>query len=125
MSSSEFPRHSMPRRQFIQLSALPAGGVLAGGFTLTAPAAATGDESKMTKNKPSQTPRFAYVGSRTRQGRKPRFMNLTPDGTRLFVANEESDTIVSFDVDQVSGALGANGQVIKTGSPVCMIFKTI
>jgi 6-phosphogluconolactonase (cycloisomerase 2 family) len=52
-------------------------------------------------------------------------MNLTPDGTRLFVANEESDTVVSFDVDQVSGALAANGQVITTGSPVCMIFKSI
>jgi 6-phosphogluconolactonase (cycloisomerase 2 family) len=59
------------------------------------------------------------------QGRKPRFMNLTPDGSRLFVANEESDTIVSFDVDQNSGALTLNGQVIKTGSPVCMIFKTV
>lgn len=59
------------------------------------------------------------------QGRKPRFMSLTPDGTRLFVANEETDTIVSFDVDQTSGALTANGQFIKTGSPVCMIFKTV
>ena len=42
-------------------------------------------------------------------------MNLTPDGKRLFVANEETDTIVGFDVDQASGALAANGQVIKTG----------
>jgi 6-phosphogluconolactonase (cycloisomerase 2 family) len=32
---------------------------------------------------------------------------------------------VSFDVDQNSGALTSNGQVIKTGSPVCMIFKTV
>jgi 6-phosphogluconolactonase (cycloisomerase 2 family) len=52
-------------------------------------------------------------------------MNLTPDGTRLFVANEETDTIVGFDVDQASGVLTSNGQVIKTGSPVCMIFKTV
>lgn len=45
--------------------------------------------------------------------------------TKSFALNQsESDTIVSFDVDQVSGALAANGQVIKTGSPVCMIFKT-
>ncbi|NWC94396.1 lactonase family protein [Pseudomonas sp. IPO3778] len=58
------------------------------------------------------------------QGRKPRFMNLTPDGSRLYVANEETDTIVAFDVDQNTGALTANGQMIKTGSPVCMIFKT-
>ena len=58
------------------------------------------------------------------QGRKPRFMNLTPDGVRLYVANEETDTIVAFDVDKDTGRLTANGQVIKTGSPVCMIFKT-
>jgi 6-phosphogluconolactonase (cycloisomerase 2 family) len=45
--------------------------------------------------------------------------------TKSFALNQsESDTIVSFDVDQVSRALAANGQVIKTGSPVCMIFKT-
>lgn len=64
-------------------------------------------------------------GHTSSQGRKPRFMNLTPDGARLFVANEESDTIVSFDVEQNSGALTSSGQVIKTGSPVCMIFKTV
>ncbi|MEA1028050.1 lactonase family protein [Pseudomonas sp. N-137] len=58
------------------------------------------------------------------QGRKPRFMNLTPDGSRLFVANEETDNIVTFDVDRNSGGLTENGHVIKTGSPVCMIFKT-
>ncbi|WP_297844043.1 lactonase family protein [Pseudomonas sp.] len=59
------------------------------------------------------------------QGRKPRFMNMTPDGQRLFVANEETDTIVAFDVDPHSGGLTASGQSIKTGSPVCMIFKTV
>jgi len=68
---------------------------------------------------------FAAKAHTPSQGRKPRFMNLTPDGKRLFVANEETDTIVGFDVDQASGALAVNGQVIKTGSPVCMIFKTI
>lgn len=57
-------------------------------------------------------------------GRKPRFMNVTPDGKRLYVANEESDTLVAFDIDPASGGLNANGQVIETGSPVCMIFKT-
>jgi 6-phosphogluconolactonase (cycloisomerase 2 family) len=68
---------------------------------------------------------FAAKAHTSSQGRKPRFMNLTPDGTRLFVANEETDTIVGFDVDQASGVLTSNGQVIKTGSPVCMIFKTV
>ncbi|MGJ7515188.1 lactonase family protein [Pseudomonas baetica] len=67
---------------------------------------------------------FVALGHTPSQGRKPRFMNLTPDGNRLFVANEETDNIVAFDVDRNTGGLRANGQVIKTGSPVCMIFKT-
>ncbi|WP_248746188.1 lactonase family protein [Pseudomonas sp. MWU12-2037] len=67
---------------------------------------------------------FSAKGHIPSQGSKPRFMNLTPDGARLFVANEESDNIIAFDVDRHSGGLTANGQVIKTGSPVCMIFKT-
>ncbi|MGF6282825.1 lactonase family protein [Pseudomonas silensiensis] len=72
-----------------------------------------------------QSGAFTAKGHTPSQGRKPRFMNLTPDGSRLFVANEETDTIVAFDVDQSSGSLSPNGQVIKTGSPVCMIFKTV
>ncbi|WP_256352140.1 lactonase family protein [Pseudomonas yamanorum] len=67
---------------------------------------------------------FVAKGHIPSQGRKPRFMNLTPDGARLFVANEETDDIVAFDVDANSGGLAASGQTIKTGSPVCMIFKT-
>lgn len=67
---------------------------------------------------------FVAKGHTPSQGRKPRFMNCTPDGLRLFVANEETDNIVAFDVDKSSGALIATGQAIKTGSPVCMIFKT-
>ncbi|WP_397453252.1 lactonase family protein [Pseudomonas sp. NA-150] len=67
---------------------------------------------------------FSIKGHTPSLGRKPRFMNLTPDGSRLLVANEESDNIISFDVDRATGGLTANGQSIKTGSPVCMIFKT-
>ena len=77
MSSSEFTRYSMHRRQFIQLSALAAGGVLAGGLILPAHAASTSDESKMTNKKPSQTPRFAYVGSRTTKERNARGVGIT------------------------------------------------
>jgi len=71
-----------------------------------------------------QSGEFTFKGYISSRGRKPRFMNLTPDGSRLFVANEETDNIVGFDVDQHSGGLTSNGQSIKTGSPVCMIFKT-
>jgi len=55
-------------------------------------------------------------------GRKPRFITLDPCGRTLYAANEDTDTIVGFSVDSRSGALSATGQVISTGSPVCIAF---
>jgi 6-phosphogluconolactonase len=55
-------------------------------------------------------------------GKVPRFMTLDPSGQVLFVANEASDTIVSFRVDPASGGLTPTGQVLETGSPVCLLF---
>ncbi|KKJ06368.1 hypothetical protein XF14_13105 [Burkholderia gladioli] len=54
----------------------------------------------------------------------PRFICLDPDGRRLYVANERSDTIVEFARAADGKGLEATGQVIKTGSPVCAVFKT-
>ncbi|OMQ41023.1 lactonase family protein [Pseudomonas putida] len=56
------------------------------------------------------------------EGRTPRFFALSPDGKAMFVANEDSDTIVVFCVDPATGALTPTGEVVETGSPVCMIF---
>lgn len=55
-------------------------------------------------------------------GRTPRFFTLSPDGRLLFALNEDSDTIVVFDVDR-DGRLAAPRQVATCGSPVCMIFS--
>ena len=45
-----------------------------------------------------------------------------PLGRILYAANQESDTIVAFRVDQANGALAPTGQVIQTGCPVCIVF---
>ena len=58
------------------------------------------------------------------QGQTPRFFTLSLSGRHLYAANEDSDTIVIFDVDTDSGNITASGQVIKIGSPVCIVFKT-
>ncbi|WP_186156598.1 lactonase family protein [Burkholderia gladioli] len=58
------------------------------------------------------------------QGYFPRFLCLGPDGRRLYVANERSDTIVEFACAVNGRGLEATGQVIETGSPVCAVFKT-
>jgi len=62
------------------------------------------------------------VGWEPTQGRKPRFFALDPDGSHLYAANEDGHTIVEFRVDQDSGQLHPTGQVIETGSPVCIVF---
>ena len=56
------------------------------------------------------------------QGRTPRFFAFEPAGNVLYVANEDSDTIVKFRVDKPSGKLLPAGDMVKTGSPVCIIF---
>jgi 6-phosphogluconolactonase len=57
------------------------------------------------------------------QGRVPRFFALDPSGGFLYAANQNSDTIVAFAVDQGSGKLKPTGQVVKTGSPSSIVFR--
>ncbi len=62
------------------------------------------------------------VGWESAQGAMPRFFALDPSGKFLYVANQGSDTIVAFRVDQATGALTPTGDVVRTGSPVCIVF---
>jgi len=56
------------------------------------------------------------------QGEIPRHFALDPTGRFLYAENQKSDTIVQFRVDEASGRLTPTGQVIQTGSPVCIVF---
>lgn len=58
-------------------------------------------------------------------GKTPRFFALDPSGQRLYAANQDSDTVVAFRVDQSTGMLAPTGQVIQTGSPVCIVFADV
>jgi 6-phosphogluconolactonase len=62
------------------------------------------------------------IDAPTTLGRTPRFFTLTPDGRLLFALNEDSDSIVAFDVDERLGTLGNPRVVADCGSPVCMVF---
>ena len=55
----------------------------------------------------------------------PRFFALDPSGTLLYAANQDSDTIVTFRVDQATGKLAPTGEVVKTGSPVSIVFREV
>ena len=54
-------------------------------------------------------------------GKTPRFFCFGPDGN-CYVANEDSDTIVEFSFDPKGGQLIPTGNVVETGSPVCITF---
>ena len=65
---------------------------------------------------------LSHVAWEPTQGKKPRFFTLDPAGNVLYAANEASDTIVAFRIDQRTGKLTPTGHVIETGSPSCIVF---
>lgn len=69
-------------------------------------------------------PRTGYlrtIGFTPCLGRTPRFFCFGPNG-KCYVANEDSDTIVEFNLDPATGALTPTMHIVHTGSPVCITF---
>jgi hypothetical protein len=56
------------------------------------------------------------------QDKTPRFFALDPAANFLQAANPDSDTIVTCRVNPATGRLTSTGHVVKTGSPVCIVF---
>ncbi len=69
-----------------------------------------------------ETGTLAAVGWEPTRGAMPRFFALDPSGQFLYVANQGSDSIVAFRVDPATGALAPTGQIVRTGSPVSIVF---
>jgi len=55
-------------------------------------------------------------------GKTPRFFTLDPTGKWMFVANQDSNDIFLFKVDEQSGTLTPFGQRIEIGAPVDLVF---
>jgi 6-phosphogluconolactonase len=58
-------------------------------------------------------------------GKTPRHFNLDPTGSYLYAEAFDSDRITIFRVDGATGQLTPTGQVVETGSPVCMVFGKV
>jgi 6-phosphogluconolactonase len=56
------------------------------------------------------------------QGMKPRNFTMSNDGNWLLVANQDSDNIVIFKRNKITGALIATGNQIKISMPVCLVL---
>jgi 6-phosphogluconolactonase (cycloisomerase 2 family) len=65
---------------------------------------------------------LAAVGWEPTQGQNPRHFALDPSGAFLYAANQASDSIATFRVDQATGKLTSTGQLVRTGSPVSIVF---
>ncbi|HTK75156.1 MAG TPA: lactonase family protein [Gemmataceae bacterium] len=55
-------------------------------------------------------------------GRTPRNFNIDPTGSYLIAANQDSNNLVVFRIDQQSGKLTPTGQQVEVGQPVCVKF---
>jgi len=55
-------------------------------------------------------------------GRTPRNFNIDPTGQYLIAANERTNNLVIFRIDQQTGKLTPTGQQIEIGAPVCVKF---
>jgi 6-phosphogluconolactonase len=67
-----------------------------------------------------RTGRLTYSDTVSTQGRTPRNFAIDPTGRFILAANQDTDTIVTFSINQSTGALTPTGDVISTGSPVCI-----
>lgn len=62
------------------------------------------------------------IGYESCLGKTPRFVTFDDEGYRFYVANEDSDTIVEFVLDEDKERLAFTGRIIDTESPVCITF---
>lgn len=64
-----------------------------------------------------------YVDWFSARGETPRDFNIDPAGEWLLVANQDSDTVVPFRLDPVSGLpTGDEGPLFECGTPACILF---
>lgn len=68
--------------------------------------------------------RLDHIGHWSTVGKTPRFFTILP-GNGMLVANEDSDTVVAFDIDQHTGRLIPRHEVLRVGSPVCIVTRPV
>ncbi len=68
------------------------------------------------------TGRLTAQGQMPSGGEWPRNFNIDPSGLFLIAANERSDRLAVFAIDQTTGKLTATGETAEVGNPVCVKF---
>ncbi|OEK02140.1 hypothetical protein BFP97_11670 [Roseivirga sp. 4D4] len=65
---------------------------------------------------------LSAVGRQSTLGLTPRDFEIDPSGRFLLAANQDTDTIVTFAIDQETGMLSETGFVAEVPTPVCLKF---
>ena len=65
------------------------------------------------------------IGHQNTLGEKPRNFNFDPTGKFLLVGNQDSNEIVIFKRDLVTGLLTDAGKRIAVGKPVCLKWAAV
>ncbi len=65
------------------------------------------------------------VAQQATNGKTPRNILVDPKGEFIFVANQDSDTIVVYRINSKTGKLTVVGKPLKVPSPVCMKMLTM
>ena len=84
-----------------------------------------GDANTINIFKVLPTGRLAFESKSSSLGKGPRNFAIDPTGKFLLVANQNSDEIVIFERDKVTGALTDSKKRINVGSPVCLLFSAV
>ena len=71
------------------------------------------------------TGKLRVIGWESTRGEWPRGMNIDPSGTFLYAANQNTDTIVVFNIDRANGKLKPTGAVVHTPTPVDVEFGSL
>ncbi|HEY9195186.1 MAG TPA: lactonase family protein [Mucilaginibacter sp.] len=69
-----------------------------------------------------ETGLLTFVSRQSTFGKNPRDFAIDPSGNYLVVANQSSDSIFVFKIDQSTGKLIQTGIKIEVGNPVCLKF---
>jgi 6-phosphogluconolactonase len=70
----------------------------------------------------TETGQLTLIGHQPVKGKTPRNFIIDPTGTYLLVANQNSDNIVTFRIDQANGTLIETGFEVTVPAPVCLKF---
>jgi 6-phosphogluconolactonase len=65
------------------------------------------------------------VGRFSTKGKTPRHFAIDPSGNFLLAENQFSNNIVTFRIDQKTGALTPTGDTVEVPSPVCLVFLAV